>query len=151
LFKILPIRSVVLLTYGRMDRIFSDYVLETLLFACLLIVSFLSCLFFCKAVFKWLSSVYRCSLSEMVKVLYSELIADCFCAGWCDSACRYLSVCVGFLYTWWPKVPSVFLETKMSKKKNFLLYLEWIFGLLRKIRNLRVRLCYVSPYHECVA
>jgi len=37
------------------------------------------------------------SLSEMVKALcISELIADCFCAGWwCDSACRiYLCVLV---------------------------------------------------------
>ena len=105
LFNSLPIRSVVPLTYGRMDRILSsDCMTETVvLFAYLLIVlimSFLSCPFSCKASFKWLSSVYRCSLSEMVKVLCtSELIADCFCAGWWyDSACRYLSVCVGFLY-----------------------------------------------------
>jgi len=51
LFNILPIRSVVPLTYGRMDRILSsDCVSETVvLFAYLLIVliiSFLSCPFF---------------------------------------------------------------------------------------------------------
>jgi len=56
----------------------------------------LSCPFFCKTIFKWLDSVCRCSLSEMVKDLCtSELIADCFCAGWwCDSACIYLCVLV---------------------------------------------------------
>ena len=85
LFNILPIQSVVPLTYGRIDRILSSgCVSETVvLFACLLIVlimSFLLCPFFCKASFKWLSSV--CSLSEMEKALCtSELIADCLCAG----------------------------------------------------------------------
>jgi len=51
LFNILPIRSVAPLIYGRMNRIFSsDCVSETVvLFACLLIMSFLSCPFFCKA------------------------------------------------------------------------------------------------------
>jgi len=79
LFNILPIWSVVPLTYGRMDRILSfDCALETvILFECLLIVliiSFLSCPFFYKANFKWLSSVYRYSLSEIVKALcISEL------------------------------------------------------------------------------
>ena len=106
LFNILPIWFVVPLTYGRMDRILSSgCVSETVvLFACLLIVlimPFLLCQFFCKASFKWLNSVCRCSLSEMMKALCtSDLIADCFCDGWwCDSACKYLSVCAGFLYT----------------------------------------------------
>ena len=87
LFNILPIRSVVPLTYGRMDRILSSSCVSktVVLFACLLIVlimSFLSCLFFCKTSFKWLSSVCRCSLSEMVKALCtSKLIIDCFCVG----------------------------------------------------------------------
>jgi len=35
LFNILPIRFVVPLTYGRMDRIFSSCMSETVLFACL--------------------------------------------------------------------------------------------------------------------
>ena len=56
LFNILPIRSVVSLTYGRMDRIFSSgCVSETVvLFVYLLIVLiiFLSCPFFCKVSFK---------------------------------------------------------------------------------------------------
>jgi len=68
LFNILPIRSVVLSLYGRIDRILSSGCASevVVLFACLLIVlimSFLSYPFFCKASFKWLSSVYRCSLS----------------------------------------------------------------------------------------
>jgi len=30
----------------------------------------------------------------------SELIANCFCTEWwCDSTCKYLSVCIDFLYT----------------------------------------------------
>jgi len=42
-----------------------------------LIMSFLLGLFFYKASFKWLSSVCKCSLSEMVKAICtSELIAD---------------------------------------------------------------------------
>jgi len=47
---------------------------------------------------------FRDGLSEVMKALcISKLIADCFYAGWwCDSTYRYLSVCVGFLYTWWP-------------------------------------------------
>ena len=67
----------------------------------LLIILVMSVFLLYKTSFRWLSSVCRCSLSEMVKALCtSELIADCFCAGWwCDSACKYLSVCVGFLYT----------------------------------------------------
>jgi len=85
LFHILLIRSIVPLTYGRMDRILSsDCVSKTVvLFAYLLIVlimPFLSCPFFCKAVSKWLSSVCRCSLSEIVKALcISKLIADFLC------------------------------------------------------------------------
>ena len=74
LFNILLIRFVVPLTYRRMDRILSsDCVSETVvLFACLLIVlimSFVSCPFFCKSNFKWLSSICKCSLSEMMKAL----------------------------------------------------------------------------------
>jgi len=55
LFNILPIRPVIPLIYGKMDKIFSsDCVSEiVVLFACLLIViSFLSCPFFCKTNFK---------------------------------------------------------------------------------------------------
>jgi len=135
---------------GEWIESYRPVVSETIvLFACLLIVlimSFLLCPFFYKASFKWLNSVCRCSLSEMEKTLCtSELIADCFCNGWwCDSACRYLSVCVGFLYTWWPKVPSAFLEIRISRKGSFpfssMSIVKWIFGicwLLRKIRNLR--------------
>ena len=52
------------------------------LFECLsiiLIMSFLSSPFLCKASFRWFC---RCSLSEIVKALCtSELITDCFCAG----------------------------------------------------------------------
>jgi len=55
------------------------------LLVCLLIIlfiSFLSCPFFCKACFRWLSSVCKCFLSEMIKALcISESIADRFCAG----------------------------------------------------------------------
>ena len=89
LLNILPIRSVAPLIYGRMNRIFSsDCVSETVvLFACLLIMSFLSCPFFCCVRFfvrliKWLNSVYKCSLSEKA-LCTSKLIADCFCAGLC--------------------------------------------------------------------
>ena len=41
----------------------------------------------------------------------------CWVCLWCDSAYRYL--CVGFLYTWWPKVSSAFLETRTSRKGSF--------------------------------
>jgi len=114
LFSILPIWSIVPFIYGRMAKIFllvssCDGCVGvhclTGVFA-ILFIFFLSYPFFCKACFRRLSSVCKCSLSEMVKALYtSELIADCFYAGWwCDSACKYLSVCVSFLYTWWPRV-----------------------------------------------
>jgi len=54
------------------------------------------------------------------KLYVQELIADCFCAGWwCDSACKYLFVHIGFLYTWWPKVLSVFLVIRTSRKRSF--------------------------------
>ena len=98
LFNILPIRSVVLLTYGRMDRILSSGCVSEIvvLFACLLIVlimSFLSCPFFCKASFKWLSSVCKCSLSEMEKALCtSESIADCSVMG--GGATRHVGICL---------------------------------------------------------
>jgi len=60
----------------------------------------------------------------------SELIADYFCAGWwCDSACKYLSVCIGFLYTSWPKVPSAFLEIRTFRKGSFSFFsMKWVFG-----------------------
>ena len=121
------------------------YVSETIvLFACSLI--FWLCLFYRVrfsvrlVLSSWVLS--RCSLLEIVKDLCtSELIADCFCARWwCDSACRYLSVCVSFLYTWWLGTV-VFLETRISRKGSFSFFsiMKWIFGywLLRKIRNLR--------------
>ena len=62
LFNILPIRSVVPLTYGRTDRILSSSCTSetVVLFACLLIVlimSFFVVSVFCKVSFKWLSSV----------------------------------------------------------------------------------------------
>lgn len=42
----------------------------------------------------------KCSLLDTVNALCTnELIVDCFCAECGDSACRYLFVCVGFLFT----------------------------------------------------
>ena len=90
---------------------------------CLHVYWFWSCLFcrvrfFVRLVLS--DSVCRDILcSEMVKTLCtSELIVDCFCAGWwCNLACRYLSV--DFLYTWWPKVLSILLETITSRKGIF--------------------------------
>jgi len=139
LFNILPIRSVVPLTYGRMDKILSsDYVSETIvLFACLLIVlimSFLSCPFFCKAIFKWLSSVCRCSLSEMVKALCtSELIVFVLSDG-ADSACRYLSVCwfsvhlmtYIYIYILFIKLKYIYIYNK-AYRKLYKFYLRHLF------------------------
>jgi len=152
LFNILPMQSVVLFIYRRMEKIFLPiscdgcvlwFIAFLMYLLIILFVSFLSCPFFWKACFRWLSPVCKCSLSEMVKVLCTtELIADCFCAGWwCDSACKYLSVCVGFLYTWWPRVLSAFLVTRTSRKRSFLSFsmsmIKQILGCwLRKIRNL---------------
>jgi len=72
LFNILPIWSVVLLTWENghigSSRLYQRHWETVVLFVCLLIVlimSFLSYLFFCKIVFKWLNSVCRCSLSEI--------------------------------------------------------------------------------------
>ena len=96
LFNILPIRSVVSFTYRRMYRILlSDCVSEiVVLFACY--IDCFDCVFFvmfvfCKASFKWLSSIRRCFLSEMVKAL-CELIETVFVLG--DLACIYLCVLV---------------------------------------------------------
>ena len=77
-----------------MDRILlSDCVSEiVVLFACY--IDCFDCVFFvmsvfCKASFKWLSSVCRCFLSEMV---LCELIETVFVLG--DLVCIYLCVLV---------------------------------------------------------
>jgi len=71
------------------------------LLVCLLIIfiSFLSCPFFCKAYFTWLSFVYKCSLLETVKALsISELIVDFFVLN--DDVIQHVSIFlfVDFLY-----------------------------------------------------
>jgi len=91
LFSILSIGPLFLLYMEEWKRFFcpSHLVIVvcwgSLPYWCLLIIlfiSFLSCSFFCKAYFRWLSSICKYSLSEMVKALCtSELIADFFVLG----------------------------------------------------------------------
>jgi len=115
---------------------------------CLLIISFisfLSCPFFCKACFRWLNSVCKCSLSEMVKALCTnELIADCFVLG--DDVTQHVSIypyVLIFLYTWWLRVLSAFLVTRTSRKGNFFIFF-YVHGkadigmlIVEEIKNLR--------------
>jgi len=128
LFNILPIRYVISFIYGKMEKVLltvssCNGCVGVALLVCLLInlfISFLSCPFFSKACFRWLNSVF---LSEMVKALCTnELITDCFCDGWCDLACKYLSVRIGSLYTWWPRVQLAFLVTRTSRKEIFIFF-----------------------------
>jgi hypothetical protein len=70
-----------------------------------------------KVSLRWLISSLRLpgSQSDLARQTSVDNKA-CFCAGWCsDSACRYRSVCVGFLYTECPSEPSGLFFTSTSR------------------------------------
>ena len=130
--KNLLIRSVVPFTYGRIKKLFlfnssCDICVFELFFIPLLYLlivlstSFLLYPFYCDVCFKWLSSVYRCSLLKILNALCtSECIADCFCAGCSmtrqESVSMYWSSC-----TWWLRVLAFFV-TRISRKGNLLFF-----------------------------
>ena len=57
------------------------------------------------------------SLTILLALLKSNLTnPHLTCGGWCELKCKYLSVCVGFLYTVISKEPSDFNFVNVSKK-----------------------------------
>ena len=110
----------------------------------ILVMSFLSYPLFCKASFRWLSCVCRCSLSEVVKVFSTSELLTVFVLS--SGATRHVDIYLCVFSIHLTKVPSAFLE--YFKKGEFsvsfyiydnimVVYSPWIFGLLRKMKNLR--------------
>jgi len=127
LFNILPIRSVVPLTYGRMDKILSsDYVSETIvLFAVYWL--FWLCLF-CRVLFSvrlflsdWVLSVDV--LCQRWWKLYVQVNWLFLC--WVVVLTRHVDIylCVGFLYTWWPIYIYIYIYIYIVYKIKIYIYI----------------------------
>jgi len=82
-----------------------------------LIMSFLSYPFFCK--FFWLVLNGWVLSRERWWKLYVQAswLQTVFVLGGGTTWHVGIYLCVDFLYTWWPKVPSVFLEIRTSRKR----------------------------------